>query len=95
MDTEKAYQKGRDDQFKIDCDDDTDWYQEKMGHAIERIKELYKNIGYGEGYESKPELEEEFIALAFQSHAEAFFEGYDQAIKEVIKILSETLPPTK
>ncbi len=63
--------------------------REKVVREIgEKISEMKIGVGYSE--ENKPTLQDEVIALAFESNADAFFAGFDKALEIIRSFTKET-----
>ena len=52
----------------------------------EKLLDEIKNISY-DG-KDKPTLEDETLALTYESNAEAFFAGFDEGIKKALEIIN-------
>lgn len=58
---------------------------ETLKEVRKKIEEAKKEISYDN--KDKPTMEDEIIALAFESNAEAWFSGFDNGIDKALEIL--------
>jgi hypothetical protein len=53
----------------------------------EKVAGQKKNIGYNDKEKVKPSTEEEILANNYETNAEAFFAGHDQALDDLLDSL--------